>query len=154
MWAARSAAPTNGFSRGNYEIGEAIVCLSSSISLCLSSLYLSGNVDVMASDTPSPIKTPAGGCSIGCASIFVLFGVLFPFLHILAGSWEGEEMMLLPVFIGLPSFVIGHILAFVAILSKAVGARRAGKIALIIMWGIVALVTVVGIICDTFLRHP
>jgi len=35
----------------------------------------------------------------------------------LGGTWEGGEMMLLAMFIGLPSIIVAHILAIVAICS-------------------------------------
>jgi hypothetical protein len=102
--------------------------------------------------THEPKSSPTGGCSIGCASIFVLIGLLFPFLHLLGGTWEGGEMMLLPMFIGLPSFIVSHILAFVAICSGAASARRAGKRALLLIWCSIALVSAIGFVADTFFR--
>jgi hypothetical protein len=81
-------------------------------------------------------------------------GLLFPFLHILAGTWEGGEMMFLPMLIGLPSFVVGHILAIIAICSNAPSARQSGERALLIMWGSIFLVVIIGTVADTFFRHP
>ena len=104
--------------------------------------------------THEPKSSPTGGCSIGCASIFVLIGLLFPFLHVLGGTWEGGEMMLLPMFIGLPSFVVAHILAIVAICSGAPSTRRAGKRALLLIWCSIALVSAIGFVADTFFRNP
>lgn len=106
------------------------------------------------SATQEPASTPTGGCSLGCAGTFVLVGLLFPFLHILGGTWEGGEMMMLPMFIGFPSFIVGHILAVIAIFSGVPAARRAGKRALLLMWCSIALVVVIGFIADTFFRHP
>ena len=63
-------------------------------------------------------------------------------------------MMLLPMFIGLPSFVVAHILAIIAICSGAPSARRAGKRALLLMWCSIALVVLIGFVADTFFRHP
>lgn len=63
-------------------------------------------------------------------------------------------MMLLPMFIGLPSFVVAHILAIVAIYSGAPLTRRAGKRALLLIWCSIALVSAIGFIADTFFRHP
>ncbi len=99
-------------------------------------------------------SSSTGGCSIGCASIFVLIGLVFPFLHVLGGTWEGGEMMLLPMFIGLPSLIIAHILAIVAICSVSPSSRRTGKRALLFIWCSIALFFVIGFVADTFFRKP
>jgi hypothetical protein len=104
--------------------------------------------------THKPKSRPTGCCSVGCASIFVLIGLLFPFLHMLGGTWEGGEMMLLPMFIGLPSIIVAHILAIVAICSVSPAARRAGKGALLLIWCSIALVFAIGFVADTFFRKP
>jgi len=91
---------------------------------------------------------------MGCASVFVIVGLLFPFLHLLAGTWEGGEMALFPVFVGLPAFVVSHILAIIAICSEHPLTRRGGKRALLIMWGSIALMVIAGFIADAFFRHP
>ena len=106
------------------------------------------------SATQETASSPTGGCSLGCAGTFVLVGLLFPFLHMLGGTWEGGEMMLLPMVIGLPSFVVGHVLAIIAICSSAPSARRAGKRALLLIWCSIALVALIGTVADTFFRHP
>lgn len=99
-----------------------------------------------------PKKNPAGGCAIGCASIFVFIGLLFPFLHMLGGTWEGGEMMVLPMLIGVPSFLIGNILAIVALCSSAPSTRRAGKRALLLIWSSLILICGISFIVDTFFR--
>ena len=105
-------------------------------------------------ETQVPASNPTGVCSLGCAGVFVLIGLLYPFLHMLGGSWEGGEMTFLPAFIGVPAFIIAHILAVMAIRSNAPSARRAGKRALVLIWSSIALVAVIGVIADIFLRHP
>lgn len=63
-------------------------------------------------------------------------------------------MMLLPMFIGLPSFIVAHILAIVAMCSVAPPTRRAGKRALLLIWCSIALVSAIGFVADTFFRKP
>jgi hypothetical protein len=105
-------------------------------------------------ETQVPARNPTGGCSLGCAGVFVLVGLFYPFLSVLGGTWEGGDMTFLPGFVGIPAFVIAHILAVIAILSNAASARRAGRCALVFMWGSIALVVVIGIIADIFFHHP
>jgi hypothetical protein len=104
--------------------------------------------------TKEPKSSATGGCSIGCASVFVIVGLLFPFLHMIGGTWEGGEMMLLPMLIGLPSFIVGHILAIIALSSGAASTRRAGMRALLIIWCSIALISITGYVADTFFRRP
>jgi len=86
--------------------------------------------------------------------MFVVVGLLFPLLHSLGGTWEGGEMMLLPMLVGLPSFAVAHILAFLALFSDSSASRRAGKWALLLIWGSIALCIGIGIVADTFFPEP
>jgi uncharacterized membrane protein YhhN len=63
-------------------------------------------------------------------------------------------MMLLPMFIGLPSFIVAHILAIIAMCSGVPSTRRAGKRALLLIWCSIALVSAIGFVADTYFRNP
>jgi hypothetical protein len=84
-------------------------------------------------------KNVVGGCSLACAVPFVLAGVLWPLLHALGGTLNENILMFFPLLIGLPCFIIAHILAFVAIFSKAETAKRLGKTTLLVTWGSIAI---------------
>ena len=47
--------------------------------------------------------------------------------------------MLFPALIGIPSFLFGNVLAIAAMNSKSEKTRASGRIALRIMWGLVAV---------------
>ncbi len=97
-------------------------------------------------NTPTPAPSSrSGGCSIGCASVFVVFGLLWPLLHLLGRSYEPETLFI-PFFIGGPSFVVAHILAMVAFRSKSEDTKRRGKRALQLIWGGFAVCIVVVLI--------
>jgi hypothetical protein len=83
-------------------------------------------------------ESPAGGCALGCGSLFVLVGIILPLLLVFTRSYE-PEMLLFPLGVGGPAFLVGHILAFVALGSKSDAVRKSGKRALLVMWSGVAL---------------
>src|SRR5687767_10425249 len=84
--------------------------------------------------TPKPNAT--GGCSIGCASLFLLSGIVWPLLHLLGGHTpEPETLFGIPFLIGGPAFVAAHILALFAVNSRHSGTAALGFWALRIMWG-------------------
>lgn len=76
-----------------------------------------------------PNEDTSGGCSYGCAMLFIVAGIGWPLLHLLGGSHEPESLFI-PVVIGVPSFIICHILALVSIsrqppnTSKGAGALK------------------------------
>ena len=78
---------------------------------------------------PTKQKDDAGCTSIGCASLFVLFGLAWPFSHIFFGSYE-PELLFVPVFIGGPAFVFAHVFGFYSS-SKGEGNSLGMKI----VWG-------------------
>lgn len=88
---------------------------------------------------------PSGGCSAGCASFFVLLVVVWPLLHVLGGSYE-PDILLFPFLLGVPAFVVSHILAIIALFSKSAETRRWGKRALWIVWGGIAVFLLFGLV--------
>lgn len=90
-------------------------------------------------------ETATGGCALGCGSLFVVAGIAFPLLLVLTRRYEPEKLMV-PLLVGGPSFLLGHILAIVAIQSKSDAARQRGKRALLVMWSGVAVFVVVYLI--------
>jgi hypothetical protein len=82
-------------------------------------------------------ESPAGGCSLGCGSFFVLVAIVYPLLLAFTRSYE-PDLMVIPFAIGGLSFVVGHILAVVALRSSSNGSRRLAKAALLVMWGGIA----------------
>jgi uncharacterized membrane protein YhhN len=83
-------------------------------------------------------ETATGGCALGFGSLFVLAGIAFPLVLVFTSRFELERLMV-PLFVGGPSFLLGHILAIVAIQSKSDAARQSGKRALLVMWSGVAV---------------
>jgi len=93
-------------------------------------------------------ESSTGGCSLGCASLFVFALFVWPALHVISRTYEPD--ILLPAFaIGVPSFVVGNILAVLALDSKSAKAWRLGKWALRIMWSVVALFLVLAVVVFT-----
>jgi hypothetical protein len=88
---------------------------------------------------------PSGGCSAGCASFFVLLVVVWPLLHGLGGTYE-PDILLFPILLGVPAFIITHILAIIASFSKSEATRRWGKRALWILWGGIAVFLLLGLV--------
>ena len=89
---------------------------------------------------------------MGCATLFVLAGIILPLLYVVGGTYEGGEDTFVPAFVGVPAFLIGHVLAILALFSKVPASRRSGKRALILMWGSICLAVAIGFISDA-LRH-
>jgi len=93
-------------------------------------------------------ESSTGGCSLGCASIFVFALFIWPALHVIGRTYEPD--ILLPAFaIGVPSFVVGNILAVLALRSKSAKAWRLGKWALRIMWSVVVLFLLLAVVAFT-----
>jgi hypothetical protein len=90
-------------------------------------------------------EAAAGGCALGCGSLFVLAGVAFLLLLGFTRSYEPEKLWAL-LGVGCPSFLLGHILAIVAIQSRSDAARQNGKRALLVMWGGMAVLALVYLI--------
>jgi hypothetical protein len=82
---------------------------------------------------------------MGCASVFVLLAIVWPLLHFLGSSYE-PDVMLFPVLIGGPAFVVTRILGIIALRSKAEDTQRWGKKALWLVWGGIALFFLIGLI--------
>ncbi len=100
----------------------------------------------MAVETKTPRTRASGGCSLGCASVFVATGLLWPFLHFIGGSREPDEAMFIPIVIGAPAFFIAHVLAALAIRSGSAGNARRGRRALQIIWAGVAMFILIGLL--------
>jgi hypothetical protein len=99
----------------------------------------------MGDENIPPQSSSAGGCSMGCAWVFVLAGLLWPFLHLIGGSVEPESGFI-PVMIGGPAFLVGHILAFRALRSKSSETVAAGRSALRFMWGGIAVLILLALV--------
>lgn len=82
---------------------------------------------------------------MGCASLFILAGLAWPVLHLVGGTAEPEAMFV-PVVIGAPSFVIAHVLALIALRSRAPTTVLLGRRALRFMWGGLAVVALLGLL--------
>jgi hypothetical protein len=90
-------------------------------------------------------KNIAGGCSMGCASLFVLVGVVWPLLAALGDTLD-ENVMWPSMMIGLPSFIIAHALALVGVFSHVATARQWGRRAVLMMWGSIAAAVLIGLV--------
>jgi cytochrome c biogenesis factor len=88
---------------------------------------------------PSQYSNIVGGCALAFALPFVLAGVLWPLLHALAGTLDENILMFFPLLVGLPCFIISHVLALIGIFSKVERAKRLGKTTLIAIWGSIAI---------------
>ena len=88
----------------------------------------------------------AGGCSAGCASFFVLLVDVWPLLHVLDRSYE-PDILLFPVLLGAPAFLVTHVLAIIALHSCSRDSHRWGKRALWILWGGIAAFFLFGLVC-------
>ncbi len=96
---------------------------------------------------PSKSGRLVSGGLIGCVSILVLAGVLWPLLHVLGGTLDENVMISFPVLIGLPCFITGHVLAVISVCSKTRIGRQRGKRALLVMWGsIVASIVILLVV--------
>ena len=87
--------------------------------------------------------SPTGGCSLGCAALFVLAAFVWPALHVISRTYE-PEILFVSFVIGGPAFLVGNVLAIVALRSKSRGTQRLGKWALCIMLGFVALFFIIA----------
>lgn len=95
--------------------------------------------------TPKPNAT--GGCSIGCASLFLLVGIVWPLLHLIGGPTpEPETLFGIPFLIGGPAFVAAHILALFAVNSRHTKTAAGGWWALRMMWGAIGAFLLLGLI--------
>ncbi len=99
----------------------------------------------MGNETDLPNSSPSGGCSMGCASLFVLAGLLWPLLHIIGGTPE-PEVMFIPIVIGGPAFLVGHVLAYYALRSKSGDTVAWGRRAIRFMWGSIGVVVLLAFI--------
>jgi hypothetical protein len=101
---------------------------------------------------PEPSKT--GGCSLGCAGLFVLAAIAWPMIYLFGRSAPEPKFLWVPLLIGGPAFVFAHALAFVAKASRYPEAMRKGSLALrIVWWGIALLVaTVIAIFVLDWMR--
>ena len=102
----------------------------------------------MDNEADLPNSTKSGGCSMGCASLFVLAGLLWPLLHIIGGSTPEPEVMLIPVMIGGPAFLVGHVLAYYAIRSKSADTVASGRRAIRFMWGSIGVAVLLAFIAS------
>jgi hypothetical protein len=82
---------------------------------------------------------------MGCASLFVVAGLAWPFLHLIGGTLEPEAMFV-PVVIGGPAFLVAHILALIALRTGAPETAARGRRALCIMWGGLAILVLFGLL--------
>ena len=82
---------------------------------------------------------------MGCASLFVVAGLVWPALHFIDGNTEPEAMFI-PFVIGLPAFLVAHVLAIVALCSRSPRTAQWGSRALGIMWAGVAIVLLLGLV--------
>lgn len=88
----------------------------------------------------------SGGCSLGCAWVFVLAGVVFPIWHF--ATWPQEpEFLFAAVMVAGPAFLGAHLLAFVAVRSRDSKTVARGNAALRLMWGGVGVV-VLAVVLD------
>ena len=88
---------------------------------------------------------PSGGCAAVCATFFVLLVLVWPLLQKLTGSYEPPESWFLPVLLGVPAFILAHIMAIIALFSRSSQARFWGKRALWITWAGIALFLLAGL---------
>ena len=102
------------------------------------------------SDLPPPLPSnPAAGVgALGCASWFVLFGVLSPLSRRLAtGTWEGAETGFVLAFLGLPALLLGTILAILGVSSASAVGRRCAWVAVFLLWGpVLMMIGCVGVV--------
>ena len=83
-------------------------------------------------------ESPLGGCALACGLLFVLATIFYPVLLVLTRSYE-PDLLVLPLGVGALAFLVGHLLAFVALGSNSARSRKRGRRALLVMWGGVAL---------------
>ena len=103
----------------------------------------------MADETIPPKPNASGGCSMGCASLFLVAGLAWPVLHLVGGTAEPEAMFV-PVVIGGPAFLVAHVLALVALRSRDSETAARGRRALRLMWGGLAVVVLLALLAWLF----
>ncbi len=106
------------------------------------------------SEPKQPTKDTSGGCSYGCAMLFIVAGVVWPLLHILGRSYE-PEILFIPFVIGAPSFIICHILAMVSISGQPPKTSK-GAQALKALWvgvGAAILLLLIAIVIEEATRY-
>lgn len=86
----------------------------------------------------------SGGCAFGCACLFALLAISF----VVTAFIQHEPVW--PPFAPAPYiiFIGGNILAFIALASKSASIRRAGTIALRILWLSLVLLVILGYVRD------
>jgi hypothetical protein len=100
--------------------------------------------------TSAKSESPKGSCAIGCASVFVLIAVMLPLLYVVCNSYE-PDILMLPILIGGPAFIVTHVLAITAACSQSAGTKRRGKIALLLVWGGIGFFVLVYWVCVRFI---
>lgn len=108
---------------------------------------MSGEENKTDSHTVSRVS---GGGALGCASLFAALAVMFIWAAIFPPTHSDAASVIMP---GL-SFIGGNILAFVAINSRDPFARRAGKLALRILWLSLGVLTIIGFTRQYFFTRP
>jgi hypothetical protein len=106
------------------------------------------------SEPKQPTKDTSGGCSYGCAMLFIVAGIVWPLLHILGRSYE-PEVLFFPFVIGAPSFIVCHILAMVSI-SRQPPKKSKGARALKALWvgiGAAILLLLIAIVIEEATRY-
>ena len=88
----------------------------------------------------------SGGCATACGGLFVLVFLVWPLLQKFTGVYDPPVSWLFPFLLGVPAFILAHILAIIALFSRAQQTVRWGKRALWITWGSIALFLVAGLV--------
>ncbi|MCP4401390.1 MAG: hypothetical protein GY801_29335 [bacterium] len=97
---------------------------------------------------PPKSTSRSGGCSLWCAAWFVIFGLLWPCLQLIGRTYEGGEMVLVPLVIGVPAFLIAHIFALAAVFSPHEKNQSNGIRALLIIWGSISVCIIIVLLLD------
>ena len=92
---------------------------------------------MMPEDSPGGTS---GEYSLGCAFLFVIAGPLC----LLVFTYDPPESLLIPFFIGGPSFLVANILAIVALRSDSSWVKSCGEWALQLVWGGIVLYCIIG----------
>src|SRR5262245_31669625 len=139
-WMADSDLRSGRCAGGDWVWGNRVVC-----SVPLQTHRLTRGRKMTDEPKPATSKV-SGGCSLGCAGLFVAAGLVWPLMHFVGGSKEPDEALLLPIVIGGPAFLVAHVLAIVAIRSGSPGTVLRGRRSLLVMWGGIALVASIGLL--------
>lgn len=81
---------------------------------------------------------------MGLAWVFVLAGLVWPFLHLVGGKAEPDSFFI-PVMIGGPAFLVSHVLAFRALRSKSIEAAATARRALRLIWIGITILLLLGL---------